>query len=238
MNAVHGPVVLFGCRLFGCNSATREHASIVGLHGLAYGQDKIADRIMNLERLDGPMLVLKGIRDGHGLLTRLFGNFHQMLMSLVISRKARRCFEISNPRSPTKLHQRLPGRAVGHVSRRNKSPVGRGVRNLTWCIVLDWRGRNGRDIFLVVSEMSRNARFVGGLIRHDGWSLVGMRRRGENIEGDARMSKEEYVVEPKFYDGHMERNYTIYSHAKASFPRLCKQGFLPETPQEPTHNGL
>jgi hypothetical protein len=92
-----------------------------------------------LERLDGSMLVLEHVRNGHGLLARLFSNLHQTSMSLVVSRKARRCLEIPKPRSPTKVPQRLSiaGRFICSTSWGNKRPVGWGTHNLTWGTALD-----------------------------------------------------------------------------------------------------
>lgn len=106
---------------------------MVGLHRLADRQDEVVNRILGLERLDGSILVLERIRNGHGLLTRLFGNLHQTSMSLVISRKARRRLEVPKPRSPTKIPQRLSitGRVICSISWGNKCPVRWGTNRLT-----------------------------------------------------------------------------------------------------------
>lgn len=109
MDAVHGPVVLFGCQFLGWKRATGGSTSIVGLNRLADGQDEVLDRIPGWKRLGVPNLVLEHVRNGHSLLARLFSNLHQTSMSLVMTREACRCLEIPEPRSPTQISQIVTG---------------------------------------------------------------------------------------------------------------------------------
>lgn len=137
MDAVHGPVVLFGCHFIGWKRATGESTNIVGLHRLADGQNEVVDRILSWKSLGVPKLVLENVRNGHSLLARLFSNLHQTSMSLVMTREACRCLEIPEPRPPTEISQIVTGRVISMVARGNKCPVGWGSQNLAWSIALD-----------------------------------------------------------------------------------------------------